>query len=436
MVGFGRGWGRGSGIVVAPGRVITNAHNVGDADVMVSFPDGRRERGTVAGRDLDFDLAAVRVDTGKLDPVAWRPAATRAAAGDPVIALANPGGAGVKAMLGFVSAVDRDIRGPRDRLITGCIEHDVRVPPGLGGVPLVDVEGRLLGLNCVRLEDGQIAAVRAGEELAERLEQLWAGGGDPDGGRSNSAPAGVALAQELPHPMFGQIEVLAEEPPFDRALMERLGTTRLHVGCGPYMLRRWLNTDLRAFADEDGRAPPADRIVCARSERHRERYYLRHDARHPYPFQDGSFDVVYSEHFIEHVPRGAAVTWLRDVRRLLRPGGFLRLSTPDLRRYVEGYGDPEGAFFAEHHATLRELPQFARSGVPDTRGFMVNQIFRFFGHQWIYDLEEFRAVAAEAGFDPGAVTECSFQQGRAADVAKTDQASHSDESLYVEVVRT
>ena len=58
---------------------------------------------------------------------------------------------------------------------------------------------------------------------------------------------------------------------------------------------------------------------------------------------------------------------------------------------------------------------------------MVNQIFRFFGHQWIYDADEMQAVATEAGFAPDAVTECSFQEGRDPDVAKLDQPSHSDD---------
>ena len=66
----------------------------------------------------------------------------------------------------------------------------------------------------------------------------------------------------------------------------------------------------------------------------------------------------------------------------------------------------------------------------------MNQIFRFFGHQWIYDLEEMQEIADPAGFGRDAVTECSFQQGSLAAVAGMDQAEHSDESLYVEIRRT
>src|SRR5262249_1722794 len=68
-VGFGRGWGRGSGVVVAPDRVVTSAHNLRSEDVTVVFADGRREQGKVAGLDADLDLAVVEVVTGEIEPV-------------------------------------------------------------------------------------------------------------------------------------------------------------------------------------------------------------------------------------------------------------------------------------------------------------------------------------------------------------------------------
>ena len=246
----------------------------------------------------------------------------------------------------------------------------------------------------------------------------------------------MAIVQQA-HPLIGRLDVLDEQPPYDRATIERLGMRGIHVGCGPNLRRRWLNTDLRVFADPAGHVSPPDRIVRATTqEGTRERYFLGHDALEPYPIEDESFEFAYSEHFIEHVPLDGAIAWLREIRRLLRPGGFLRLSTPDLRRYVEGYLDPEGSFFAEHREVLLQVPKFRETGVPERRGFMVNQIFRYFEHQWIYDLEEVRAAAAAADFDPDAVTECSFQEGRLPEVSKMDLSSRSDESLYVEIART
>jgi predicted SAM-dependent methyltransferase len=200
--------------------------------------------------------------------------------------------------------------------------------------------------------------------------------------------------------------------------------------------RGWLNTDRNVFADADGTVSPLARIVRGVSDEDRHRYFMSHDALDRYPFEDGAFDFAYSEHFIEHIPRHAAIAWLREIHRLLRPGGFVRLSTPNLRRYIDGYIDPASSFLTEHRKLLLGMPLFAERGVPETRGFMVNHIFRFFGHQWIYDREEMQAIAAQAGFGRDAVTECSFQQGRLPEVAGMDQAEHADESLYVEIERT
>src|SRR5258706_15425541 len=64
VVGIGQRWGVGSGIVLAEGRVLTNAHNVRGDQVTVTFADGRTAEGSVAGQDIDGDLAVIEVDTG------------------------------------------------------------------------------------------------------------------------------------------------------------------------------------------------------------------------------------------------------------------------------------------------------------------------------------------------------------------------------------
>ena len=174
-VGFGRGWGRGSGVVVAAGRVVTSAHNLRSEEVTVAFPDGRREQGKVAGLDADLDLAVVEVDTGDVEPVAWDPARDAPAIGTAVIALASPGGRGLRATPGFVSAAERSFRGPRGRRIAGAIEHTAPLHRGSGGGPLVDLDGSLLGLNAIRLDGGLILAVPANEAFADAVERLARG---------------------------------------------------------------------------------------------------------------------------------------------------------------------------------------------------------------------------------------------------------------------
>src|SRR5436309_14429013 len=69
VVGLGRGWGVGSGVVIAPGRVLTNAHNLRHQEATVTFGDGRRESAHVLGSDADLDVAVLEVDTGDVEPV-------------------------------------------------------------------------------------------------------------------------------------------------------------------------------------------------------------------------------------------------------------------------------------------------------------------------------------------------------------------------------
>src|ERR1700747_2082894 len=91
VMGIGQRWGVGSGIVLAEGRVLTNAHNVRGDQVTVTFADGRTAEGTVTGKDVDGDLAVIDVDTGEAPALPWADGAS-AAIGTPVFALANPGG--------------------------------------------------------------------------------------------------------------------------------------------------------------------------------------------------------------------------------------------------------------------------------------------------------------------------------------------------------
>lgn len=173
VVGVGARWGRGSGVVIGRDRVATNAHNVRAESVTVSFGDGRTEEATVAGIDPDGDLAVLSVPTGEVTGIEWTDGEVRL--GTPVFALANPGGRGVRATVGFVSGTDRSFRGPRGRRIGGAIEHTAPLPRGASGGPVVDTEGRLLGINTSRSGEGFYVAIPADERLRERLDALGRG---------------------------------------------------------------------------------------------------------------------------------------------------------------------------------------------------------------------------------------------------------------------
>jgi serine protease Do len=173
VVGIGQRWGVGSGIVLGEGRVLTNAHNVRGSHVTVTFADGRTAEGTVAGSDIDGDLAVIEVETGQVPALPW--AAEAPAIGTPVFGLANPGGRGLRVTFGFVSGIDRSFRGPRGLRITGSLEHTAPLLPGSSGGPVLNAAGQLLGINTNRLGEGFYLAIPADEALRGRVDALARG---------------------------------------------------------------------------------------------------------------------------------------------------------------------------------------------------------------------------------------------------------------------
>jgi S1-C subfamily serine protease len=194
VVGVGRGWRVGSGTVIAPGRVLTAAHRAGE-QVTVAFEDGREETAETVAADRDLDLAVLSVDTADVDAVEWA-SADAAAVGEPVVALGNPGGRGLRATLGFVAAADRSFRGSRGRRVTGALEHTAPLPRGSAGGPLLDPSGRLLGVNLLRLDGGLIIALGVAGGLRDAVDRL-AGGEEPARPRLGVAVAPARVARRM-----------------------------------------------------------------------------------------------------------------------------------------------------------------------------------------------------------------------------------------------
>jgi len=164
--------GRGSGFVVAPGRVLTNAHNLRDRTTQLTFADGRAVQGSVLAADLHGDLAVLEADTGDARPLQW--AEEPPALGAVVFAAARSH-RGLRLTVGTVSGVDRPFRGPGGRPIAGAIEHTAPMAPGSSGGPLLDRRGRVAGVNTHRLGRGFYLAVPAGDDLRRRVDDLAAG---------------------------------------------------------------------------------------------------------------------------------------------------------------------------------------------------------------------------------------------------------------------
>jgi serine protease Do len=174
VVGIGGRWHRGSGVVVAENRVLTNAHNVHGDGATCVFADGRHERGNLLGEDMDGDLAVLEVNTGGVAPLAWGSAALPGV-GAAVFAVASAGNGGFRTTVGQVSGVARSFSGPGGRLISGSIEHTAPLASGSSGSPILDAEGRVLGLNTQRLGEGFYLALPADADLKARIDALTRG---------------------------------------------------------------------------------------------------------------------------------------------------------------------------------------------------------------------------------------------------------------------
>ena len=173
IVGIGRGT-RGSGVVIAKGKVLTNAHNLRGDEVTVTFADGRREVGKVAGYDGDGDLTVIDVDTGSATPVEWADGSQLGVGGAVFGAGASHGG-GTRVTFGLVSAVARAFRGPGGRRIEGSVEHTAPLAPGSSGGALLDASGKLVGINTNRIGEGFYLALPADGDLRDRIDALSRG---------------------------------------------------------------------------------------------------------------------------------------------------------------------------------------------------------------------------------------------------------------------
>ncbi len=222
-----------------------------------------------------------------------------------------------------------------------------------------------------------------------------------------------------------KLELVATALPVTRQDFLDIGVTGIEFAAFKTRHRSGLGTDLVGLRSKDAATQPGSIFRVDG-----ESYFTELDVSDPLPFEAGCVDWVYAEHLIEHVTLPVGVGWLTEVRRILAPGGLLRLTTPDLRTYAESYVNGDG-FFAKHRRRLRTL----RVGppMPERGAFMFNQMFYLYGHRWIYDLDELRYALSRAGFEPETVRACAFREGTRPDVAALDTTLRSDETMYVEV---
>lgn len=186
-----------------------------------------------------------------------------------------------------------------------------------------------------------------------------------------------------------------------RALRRQRGLS-VNLGSGGKGLSGWINTELRRHPDTS---------ICI-------------DMRRPLPFADGSVARIMAEHVVEHVDfKHDAPAILREIHRILEPGGIVRIVVPDAERYIRAYATKDANEWKA--LGFERLPDDLRTPM-----HAINHVFSQDGeHLFGYDFETLAWALRDAGFSNVERTEF----GKSADPALAiDQQVHRPYSLYVE----
>jgi S1-C subfamily serine protease len=155
----------GSGFVIGRGgSIVTNAHVVGDAkSVTVKFSDAKIATAKVAGADLSTDLALLLVEPKGLDLHALKLGSAKdVQVGDPALAIGNPFGLERTLTTGVISAIGRQIPSLQEGFDIGnAIQTDAAINPGNSGGPLLDGDGKVIGVNS-QIETGSTGGAEGG----------------------------------------------------------------------------------------------------------------------------------------------------------------------------------------------------------------------------------------------------------------------------------
>ncbi len=204
-----------------------------------------------------------------------------------------------------------------------------------------------------------------------------------------------------------------------------IDSVRLNLGCGLAVAQGWFNVDGSLNALIAGLPRPfhgiAYRMTGANRYYSKEEYcrllgnhiFVHHDLAYGIPFHDETVDFVYSSHFLEHLYRADAQRILSESYRVLKPGGTIRVSVPDLEYAVSLYHS------GKRHEMLGNY------------FFVEDDDSHYARHKYMYDFDLLSEALSSAGFT--GIRRCEYQKGLTPDLEKLD--NRPEESLFVEATR-
>jgi SAM-dependent methyltransferase len=175
---------------------------------------------------------------------------------------------------------------------------------------------------------------------------------------------------------------------------------RLNWGCGPLTPFGWVNSDIEA--------QPGVEVVA--------------DIRKGLPFVDETFDYIVSIHVLPELSYGDLCPALQELRRVLKPGGVLRLSLPDMDRAIEAYRAGDVDYFLVDDSEVRSLA-----------GKLIVQLLWYGRSRTMFTREFTEELLLRSGF--AQVNHCGYQQSASRLPGITELDNRPLESLFVEATK-
>jgi SAM-dependent methyltransferase len=176
--------------------------------------------------------------------------------------------------------------------------------------------------------------------------------------------------------------------------------TRLNIGCGPALAPGWLNADKQPYAGLD-----ACGDLCA-----------------GLPLPAASIDAIVAMHVLQDLAWGELPAALAEIRRLLKPGGALRLGLPDLDRAMDAYRRGDGAYFFVPDSDARSLG-----------AKLVTQIIWYGSVRTPFTFDFAHELLQRAGFR--AIVRCRYHESRHGDAMLVELDNRERESFFVEALK-